>query len=121
MDRVAGVPVSRTHAVQYNLDAVCSDLRYAFRSFRWAPAFFALVIGILALGIGAAVSVFSLVDGVLLRPLPNRDPGRLVMLTVMRRNRRTIQMAPFPTRISNNCGPRGSIPWLLYAKSRPAS
>lgn len=63
------------------MDAVFSDLRYAFRSFRLAPTFFALVIGILALGIAATVSVFSLIDGVLLRPLPYRDPGRLVMLT----------------------------------------
>jgi predicted permease len=63
------------------VEAVLSDLRYAFRSFRLAPAFFALVTGILAVGIAATVSVFSLVDGVLLRPLPYRDPARLVMLT----------------------------------------
>lgn len=63
------------------METLFSDLRYAIRSFRLAPAFFALVTGILALGIAAAVSVFSLVDGVLLRPLPYRDPNRLVMLT----------------------------------------
>lgn len=63
------------------MDALLSDLRYAFRSFRLAPAFFSLVIAILGLGIAAAISVFSLVDGVLLRPLPYRDPTRLVTLT----------------------------------------
>ncbi|MGA8027141.1 MAG: ABC transporter permease [Bryobacteraceae bacterium] len=64
-----------------DMDALLGDLRYALRSFRQAPAFFALVTGILALGIAASVSVFSLVDGVLLRPLPYRDPDRLVTLT----------------------------------------
>jgi predicted permease len=63
------------------MDALLSDLRYALRSFRLAPAFFTLVVAILSLGIAAAVSVFSLVDGVLLRPLPYRAPSRLVMLT----------------------------------------
>src|SRR5690242_19468918 len=63
------------------MDTLQSDLRYAVRNFRLAPAFFGLVIGILALGITAAVSVFSFVDGILLRPLPYRDPSRLVMLS----------------------------------------
>lgn len=58
-----------------------ADLRYAFRNFRLAPAFFTLVVCILALGIAATVSIFSLVDGILLRPLPYRDPQRLVTLT----------------------------------------
>ena len=63
------------------MDAFLADLRYALRSFRQTPAFFSLVIGILALGIGSSVSIFSLVDGILLRPLPYREPQRLVTLT----------------------------------------
>jgi predicted RNase H-like HicB family nuclease len=63
------------------MDALFADVRYALRSFRQAPAFFSLVIGILALGIGVSVSVFSLVDGVLVRPLPYLDSQRLVTLT----------------------------------------
>jgi predicted permease len=63
------------------VETLFADLRYALRSFRQTPAFFSLVIGILALGIGTSVSIFSLVDGVLLRPLPYRDPQRLVTLT----------------------------------------
>ena len=58
-------------------------LRHALRSFRLAPAFHALWVGALALGIGASAALFSIVDGVLLRPLPYRDPGRLVALTAV--------------------------------------
>ena len=57
------------------------DFRYAFRSFQRAPGFYSLVVAFLGLGIACSVSVFSLVDGILVRPLPYRDPGRIVMLT----------------------------------------
>ncbi|MBV9764405.1 MAG: ABC transporter permease [Acidobacteriaceae bacterium] len=63
------------------MDTFIADLRYAFRTFRRSPGFFSLVVGILALGVASSVSVFSLVDGILLRPLPYRDPQRLVTLT----------------------------------------
>jgi predicted permease len=63
------------------MDGVLTDLRFVTRTFRRAPAFYSLVVATLALGIASSVSVFSLVDGVLLRPLPYRDPQRLVMLT----------------------------------------
>ena len=54
------------------------DLKYASRSLRRRPGFSAVVILTLALGIGATTAVFSVVDGVLLRPLGFRDPQRLV-------------------------------------------
>ena len=56
------------------------DIRHAFRALRHSRTFSAMVIGILALGIAAAMAVFSLVDAVLLQPLPFRDPERLVRL-----------------------------------------
>jgi putative ABC transport system permease protein len=56
------------------------DLRYAGRAFRRSPGFAALAIGIMALGIGANTAVFSVVHGVLLRPLPYRDADRIVAL-----------------------------------------
>lgn len=56
------------------------DLRYAFRGMRRDAAFTAFVILIAGLGIGASSTVFSVVNALLLRPLPFRDPGRLVWI-----------------------------------------
>ena len=55
-------------------------LRFAYRRIRKAPGFSAVVVSILALGIGANAAVFSLVDGVLLRPLAYDDPEDLVFI-----------------------------------------
>jgi putative ABC transport system permease protein len=54
--------------------------RHSFRLLRTSPVFSAVVVLMLALGIGANTAVFSVVDGVLLRKLPYRDPDRLVMV-----------------------------------------
>ena len=56
------------------------DLRYAFRLIRRQPVFAALVIATLTLGIGASTGMFSVVNGVLLKPLPYGDPARLVWM-----------------------------------------
>ena len=62
------------------LEGIASDLRCALRSLRHAPAFAAIVVVTLALGIGANTAIFSVVRGVLLKPLPHRDGERLVYL-----------------------------------------
>jgi len=60
------------------MDALRQDFRYAIRSLLRAPAYSLIVIATLALGIGANATIFSLIDQVLLRPLPVRAPGELV-------------------------------------------
>jgi putative ABC transport system permease protein len=60
--------------------AIAHDLRLAFRQLRQAPGFTLIVVLTLALGIGATTAIFSLVEGVLFRPLPFSKPDRLVLL-----------------------------------------
>src|SRR3954464_13074007 len=55
-------------------------LRYALRTLRRDAGFTAFALAIIALGIGASATVFSVVNGVLLRPMPFRDPSRLVWI-----------------------------------------
>ena len=56
------------------------DLRYALRRLLRSPGYAATVVATLALGIGGVTAMFSLVDGILLKPLPYRKPDRLVLL-----------------------------------------
>jgi putative ABC transport system permease protein len=63
------------------------DLRYGFRNLLRTPGFFITAVLALALGIGATTAIFSLVDGVVLRPLPYEEPERLVSLWEANRDR----------------------------------
>jgi hypothetical protein len=62
------------------MDEIRADLRLTFRALRNNPGFAAIAILSLALGIGANTAVFGLVDAVMLRLLPVRDPGQLVFV-----------------------------------------
>jgi predicted permease len=63
------------------LDSLRQDVRAAVRGLRKSAGFSAVVIGTLALGIGANTSLFSIFNSLIMRPLPVRDPGSLALLT----------------------------------------
>jgi len=62
------------------LGSMWADVRYACRGLRRNPGFAATAIVVLGLGIGAAVALFAFVDAALIKPMPYRDPSRLVSL-----------------------------------------
>ena len=63
------------------MSVLLQDVRYAFRSLGRAPGFTLVALVTLALGIGGTTAIFSVVDGILLRPLPYPDPNAIVSLS----------------------------------------
>ncbi len=62
------------------IESIGADLHYAWRQLTRNPGFAVSAVSVLALGIGASVAIFAFVDAVLIKPLPYRDPARLVGL-----------------------------------------
>src|SRR5438105_7318142 len=62
------------------IDTLIQDVRFSLRTLRKSPAFFAVAVVTLALGIGATVAAFSVVNAVLLRPFGFREPDRLLWI-----------------------------------------
>ena len=83
LDTIADVAVS---ALREHWHILRADVRYGFRMLAADPSFTLAALLALALGIGAATAVFSLVNAVLIRSLPYGDPGRLVYIWTPNRN-----------------------------------
>ena len=86
---LAAVPVSRTRLLEARRHVspggsgwtgLGGDVRFAWRQLRRAPSFAAIAIATLGLGAGAATAIFSVVDAVLLKPLPYRQPEQIVAI-----------------------------------------
>ena len=94
---------------QFTRDAdLVHDLGYGTRLLRRNPGFALLTITVLALGIGAATAIFSVVDALLIRQLPYRDPDRIVLLfEATRLNRATVDAV----------APANMIDWQERARS----
>jgi putative ABC transport system permease protein len=87
----AEAPPSREHAA----GLAWTEVLHAWRALRRHPSYAATAIVTLGLGVGATTAVFSVVHGVLLRPLPYREPDRLVQIVERRRDMPDAQMSAY--------------------------
>src|SRR5258708_3048718 len=90
------------------IERIAQDLRYAGRTFRRAPGFLLLTVMTIAVGVGANAAIFSIVNAVLLRPLPFARPDDLVLVTDV--NTQTQQN-------SYDATPANFLDWRVRARS----
>ena len=78
------------------VESLWTDVKYAARAYAKTPSFTLAVIATLALGIGASTAIFSMVNGILLQPLPLHEPHRLVYINELAPNGNRMSVA-WPT------------------------
>src|ERR1700743_2561151 len=87
--RLGNAALAKERAHEANIviwiETVGRDLRFALRGLRKSPGFTVVAILTLALGFGASIAVFTVVNGVLFRPLAFPDPGRLLLISYQSR------------------------------------
>ena len=84
---LAAVDALHLRLEEVTVDSLFKDVRFAARTLLRRPGFTALALATIALGIGANTAIFTVVNAVLLRPLPYPDPGELVMVWEQDRTR----------------------------------
>lgn len=90
------------------MDTLLQDIRFAIRNLKKTPGFTLLAAVTLALGIGVNTTMFSVVDGVLIKPYPFKQPGKLVVLYETNAKRNINRSAP---------GYQNALDWQREAKS----
>src|SRR4051812_40336514 len=104
-------PSSPSLTAEVTMSVLAQDVRYGLRAFKKSPGFTAVTIAVLALGIGANSAIFSVVNGILLRPLPYPDSERIMEIP---------HVPPqdlFPGQKTFSVSPANYIDWKARSKS----
>jgi hypothetical protein len=94
------------------METLMQDIRYGVRMLMRNPGFMIVAIITLALGIGANTAIFSMVDGILLRPLPVQDPAQITVLAFQQQKGNIQTQFSVAAKYSPMCSPT-SLAWTV--------
>ena len=104
-----GLPRAPVPPTSTPMDTLLQDFRFAARSLRRRPGLVGTVAITLALGIGANTAIFSLIDAVLLHPIPVHQPSAVVTAFHRLNERTPYEAFPYPLSAVRRARPRGSV------------